>query len=92
VSDVIKKPRQKTVTIGGIEFTFQFPGVRKAIQMTDASKNRYGQLMSEPYYAQIMEHVIVSPRTNWDFWDDHLDIMEEVFAEAIRFLHAPGAS
>ena len=85
----IKKPKQKTVTIGGIEFVFQFPGVRKALQMADASKDRYGNLLSEPYYSQIMEHVIVSPRTNWEFWDEHLDIMEDVFEEAFRFLHNP---
>ncbi|PDO11574.1 MAG: hypothetical protein BLM47_00080 [Candidatus Reconcilbacillus cellulovorans] len=85
----IKKPRQKTVTIGGIEFTFQFPGVRKALQMADESKDRYGNLLTEKYYGQIMEHVIVNPRTNWDFWDDHLDIMEDVFEAAFRFLNNP---
>ncbi|MFB6475775.1 hypothetical protein ACFCW7_23225 [Paenibacillus glucanolyticus] len=88
--DSVKKPKQMTKTIGGIDFTFQFPGVRKVIQMSDQSKDRHGNLMSEPYYGQIMDHVIVQPKTSWDYWDDHQDIMEEVFGTAIRFLNGVG--
>lgn len=82
-----KRPKQLVKTIGGVEYTFQFPGVRKVLQMSDLSKDRFGNLRSEPYYDQIMEHVIVSPRTNWDYWDNHVEHMEEVFGEAMRFLN-----
>lgn len=84
-----KKPKQMTQTIGGIEFTFQFPGVRKALQMVDTSKDRYGNLMSEAYYGQLMDHVIVNPRTTWEFWDENVAILEEVMSVAMRFLNSP---
>jgi hypothetical protein len=82
-----KKPKQLVKTFGGVEYTFQFPGVRKAIQISDASKDRFGNLKSESLYEQLMEHVIVMPKTNWDYWDDHMDHMEEVFGTAFRFLN-----
>ncbi|MDF2657762.1 MAG: hypothetical protein K0Q94_553 [Paenibacillus sp.] len=82
-----KKPKQLVKTIGGVEYTFQFPGVRKAIQISDASKDRFGNLKSEPLYDQLMEHVIVEPRTNWDYWDENMEHMEEVFGTAFRFLN-----
>lgn len=85
----VKKPKQKKVTIGGIEFTFQFPGVKTALEISDRSRDRNGNLLTVPYYEQIMEHVIVNPRTDWDFWDDNVDIVEEVFGQAIRFLNNP---
>lgn len=81
-----KKPKQKSETIGGIDFVFQHPGIRQLLRITDQSKNKDGVLMSETYYKQIMEHVIVAPKTDWDFWDEHDDILEEVMGAAVSFL------
>lgn len=86
-----RKPKQKIVTHGGVEYTLQHPGVRKALQIMDVSKGPNG-ILSEPLYGQLMEHVIVSPRTNWDYWDQHVESMEGVMTEAFRFLVAPGSS
>ena len=82
-----KKPKQLVKEIGGVEYTFQFPGVRKAIQISDASKDRFGNLRSEALYEQLMDHVIVLPKTSWDYWDENMEHMEEVFSTAFRFLN-----
>jgi hypothetical protein len=82
----LANPKQKAVTIQGVEFTFQHPGVRKSLQINDSSRDKHGNLMSEAYYAQLMEHVIVQPRTNWEYWDEHTELLEEVMTEAVRFL------
>lgn len=81
-----KKPKQKTETIGGIEFTFQHPGMRQLVRITDQSKNKHGVLQAEQYYQQLMTHVIVDPKTGWDFWEEHEELMEEVMAAAVNFL------
>lgn len=88
MSDV-KKPKQITKNIGGIDFTFQHPGVRKAIQINDNCRDDKGRMLSELYFSELMEHVIVSPKTTWDFWEDdnHFEVMDEVMAEAARFLN-----
>jgi hypothetical protein len=81
--------RQMKYTAGGIEFTFQHPGLRLAARIKDTSRDQYGHLADEPLFTQLMEHVIVFPKTTWEWWDaepEREDIMKEVFAEALRFL------
>lgn len=80
------QPKQKTITVGETEYVLQHPGVRKALQMKDSSRDQHRNIMAEPYYDQIMQHVIVSPKTNWEYWEEHFDDMEEVIGEAVRFL------
>ncbi|AFC32135.1 hypothetical protein PM3016_5435 [Paenibacillus mucilaginosus 3016] len=81
--------RQMKYTAGGIEFTFQHPGLRLATRIKDTSRDQHGHLADEPLFTQLMEHVIVFPKTTWEWWDaepEREDIMKEVFAEALRFL------
>lgn len=82
-----KKPKQETQTIGGIDFTFQHPGIRTLIRISDKCKNKHGVLQAEPYYTEIMNHVIVDPKTSWDYFEEHEEIMEDVMEAAITFLN-----
>lgn len=85
----MSKPKQITKTIGGIEFTFQHPGIRKTLQINDTSRGDGGKFLSEQYYSQLMEHVIVNPKTNWEFWDEdeNFELLDEVMATAATFLN-----
>lgn len=77
---------QKKVTIDGIEYTLQFPGVREVVRMRDRNKNNAGQLVEEKYYEDVMKNVIVDPKTNWDYWEEH-DGFKEIMDEAATFLN-----
>ncbi|MED4977223.1 hypothetical protein NST70_13675 [Weizmannia sp. FSL K6-0777] len=77
---------QKKVTIDGIEYTLQFPGVREVVRMRDRNKNNVGQLVEEKYYEDVMKNVIVDPKTNWDYWEEH-DGFKEIMDEAATFLN-----
>ncbi|MGX7417811.1 hypothetical protein ACWOFR_03295 [Carnobacterium gallinarum] len=90
ISEVEKRPlkkfgKQETIEIEGIEYTFQFPGIRKAQQILDSSKMLNGVISDEAYNHQLMETVIVEPKTNWDYWDENSGY-REVMALADNFL------
>ena len=76
--------KQEKQTAGGVEYTFQFPGTRKVQEMLDGAKVR-GAFSDTVYNEQMMEHVIVSPKVDWDYWDEH-DGYREVMDAADRFL------
>lgn len=77
--------KQETVTVEGVEYKFQFPGIRKAQQILDASKMLNGVISDEAYNHQLMEIVIIEPKTNWDYWDENAGY-REVMALADNFL------
>lgn len=90
IPETEKKPlnrygKQEKHNVEDVEYTFQFPGVRKAQQILDNSKALGGVFSDEAYNTQIMEHVIVNPKTNWDYWDEHGGY-REVMALADNFL------
>lgn len=90
IPDAEKKPfnkfgKQETHKIGGIEYKFQFPGVRSAQQILDNSKGPAGIFVDEAYNKQLMDTVIVEPKTDWDYWDEH-EGYREVMALADNFL------
>ncbi|MFJ8245176.1 hypothetical protein [Peribacillus asahii] len=76
---------QEQHTVEGVEYTFQFPGVKSTIELLDRSRNGFNNVVDSAYYTEIMEHVIVSPRTNWEYWDKH-DGLREVMHLADNFL------
>jgi len=76
---------QEKHMVEGVEYTFQFPGVKSTIELLDRSRNGFNNVVDSAYYKEIMEHVIVSPRTNWDYWDTH-DGLREVMTLADNFL------
>lgn len=90
ISETEKKPlnkygKQEKHEVDGVEYLFQFPGVRKAQQILDNSKAPGGIFVDEAYNTQLMEHVIVQPKVNWDYWDEH-EGYREVMALADNFL------
>lgn len=53
------------------KYTFQFPGVRKTRELIDRSKNVAGALVLKDYHEELMKHVIIEPKTDWDYWDEN---------------------
>lgn len=90
IPEAEKKPlnkygKQEKITVADVEYTFQFPGVRKAQQILDSSKGMGGVFLDEPYHTQLMDSVIVKPKTDWDYWDE-VEGYREVMSRADNFL------
>jgi hypothetical protein len=68
-----------------VTYLFQHPGVRAGVQIRGRSKDATGHLDEEKYYTELMKHVIVQPKTDWDYWEEHEGFME-VIKEASSFL------
>lgn len=78
---------QATVTINEVEYTLQHPGVRAGVQLRDRSKDMNGNIVEEKFYTELMNHVIVSPRVNWDSADEMGNAaFNELMKEASTFL------
>jgi len=59
--------KQADVTIEGTKFILQHPGFRSASQLRDRSKNQAGTgLSEEKYFAELMKHVVVDPKIDYD--------------------------
>ncbi|NMH83268.1 hypothetical protein [Heyndrickxia coagulans] len=76
---------QEKHTVDGVEYTFQFPGVKATIELLDRCKNRFDNVVDSAYYEEIMENVIVEPKVDWDYWEEHAGL-REVMALADNFL------
>lgn len=90
IPEAEKKPlnkygKQEEQVVDGVTYLFQFPGTRKAQQILDNSKAPGGIFVEEAYHTQLMEHVIVQPKLDWDYWDEH-EGYREVMALADSFL------
>ncbi|EAE3064583.1 TPA: hypothetical protein RD852_000743 [Listeria monocytogenes] len=88
----VKKPLDKFgrqevfIANDDTEYTFQFPGTRRAQEILDESKNGYGVVVDSVYYERIMREVIVEPNgLNLDYWDEH-EGYREVMNAADNFL------
>ena len=81
--ELLAMSKVKKVTVDGIEYTLQHPGMREAVKMRDRCK-KDGDIVEEKYYKEIMDFVIVEPRVSWEYWDEH-DGFQEVMTEAIKF-------
>lgn len=78
---------QKTVTIDETEYVLQHPGVRAGVQLRDRAKDINGNLVEEKFYDELMKHVIVSPKVNWDSADEMGNgAFNELMKEASAFL------
>jgi hypothetical protein len=84
---------QKIVEVEGIEYTLQHPGHREATRIQDRVQLGEGKVSTEKYYEELMKHVIVSPKTSWDYFDGNekkeiegVDGFEDVMKEAADFL------
>lgn len=77
--------KQETYTNSGVDYTFQFPGTRKTQEILDNSKGLGGVFSDTRYHEQLMEHVIVSPKVSFEYFDEQ-DGYREVMAAADLFL------
>jgi hypothetical protein len=80
-----KSGTQKTITVNEVEYTLQHPGVRAGVQIRGRSKDATGHLDEEKYYTELMKHVIVQPKVDWDYWEENEGFLE-VMKEASSFL------
>lgn len=67
--------KQKKVTVAGVEYTLQFPGVRRAQQILDNSKTS-GVFRDDAYHTMLMDEIIVDPKIDWDYWDENEGYIE----------------
>jgi hypothetical protein len=67
------------------KYTFQFPGILKTQELIDGSTNGYGTTVTKDYNEALMKHVIIEPKTDWDYWDEN-EGYRRVMEEADRFL------
>lgn len=77
--------QKKYTSKSGKEYTFQFPGVRFAAQISDRIKNKHGIASEEKMGDELMKHVIVQPKLTWDSFEDKKEF-NEVMEAAYLFL------
>ncbi|QBO37281.1 hypothetical protein EQG49_12830 [Periweissella cryptocerci] len=73
-----------------IEYKFQFPGVEETVTLKDNAKSADGVFIWHDYYKSIMDVVLVSPRTDFDYWENHKgfgQVMEAGVDFLERFLY-----
>ncbi|MFC6202573.1 hypothetical protein ACFP1L_11935 [Lactiplantibacillus nangangensis] len=52
-------------------YTFYFPGLAKAEGIIDSSRMGNGAIATRSYNQQLMDQVVVEPKTNWEYWEEH---------------------
>ncbi|MGG3450183.1 hypothetical protein [Domibacillus aminovorans] len=84
---------QKIVEVEGTEYTLQHPGHREATRIQDRVQTGEGKFSTEKFYEELMKHVIVSPKVNWEYFDGNEakgieghDGFDELMKEAAAFL------
>ncbi|MFY0324907.1 hypothetical protein [Bacillus sp. YIM B13590] len=69
--------KQKKVTIQGTEYTLQHPGTRRMVELQDEAVNlNTGKPTSADLYDLYMKEVVVDPRVNYEYFDEHEGFME----------------
>jgi len=82
-----KKGTQKEVTVEGVDYIFQHPGLLESIRIRDRSKNENGALIEENIFKELMDHVIFlkdGGKVTWDHFEEH-EGFKEVIKEASAF-------
>lgn len=77
--------KQKTVPVGGTDYTLQHPGVRWYLQNTDRHKTRGGNMNSEAYIGSLLENVVIEPKVKIDDFES-LGDLEKLVSEIESFL------
>ncbi|AKG05814.1 hypothetical protein AAV35_012675 [Salimicrobium jeotgali] len=78
---------KKEVEVEGVTYTFQHPGTRAFAQIQDRIQVEGGKMSSERMSEELFKHVIVEPKVDFDYFDEH-DGYEEVITEAMSFLRS----
>lgn len=82
-----KKGSQKEITVEGIDYILQHPGLLESIRMRDRSKNENGAIIEENLYKELMEHVIFikdGGKATFEHFEENGGF-KEVIQEASRF-------
>ncbi|SFJ44270.1 hypothetical protein SAMN02799624_04540 [Paenibacillus sp. UNC496MF] len=88
MSQPAKPFKQKTfISSSGTEYVFQFPGIRKAVQIQDKISDKHGQVNGEALVDELLRHVIVQPKMTMEDFED-LGELTEVADAASDFLFA----
>lgn len=80
-----KAGTQKVVKVEGIDYTLQHPGVREFVRLQDRVKDDNGHPSNEKYSEEVMKIVVVDPKVDWDYFEEH-EGYEELIKEAGQFL------
>ncbi|MCM3598716.1 hypothetical protein M4D55_23435 [Metabacillus idriensis] len=67
------------------EYTLQHPGLREGVRLRGRAKDQFGNVDEEKLFDELMKHVIVSPKTTWDYWEEN-EGYTEVLKAATTFL------
>lgn len=87
-----KKGEQKEITVEGIDYVIQYPGLREAIRMRDNSKNEHGVQVGEKLYSALMEHVVFlkgGGKVTYEHFEENGGFTE-VMKEAVNFTFQEG--
>lgn len=76
---------QKQVTVEEVEYTLQHPGTRAYAQIQDRIQMENGSPSNEKLSEEVFKHVIVQPKVDFDYFDEH-EGYEELMKEAFTFL------
>lgn len=70
--------KQRTEVVNGREYKFQGIPVRHRVKFRDQAKNKHGVVNEEKYYELLMKHVVIEPKVDWEYFDEHDEDFEEV--------------
>ncbi|PZD96398.1 hypothetical protein DNH61_07765 [Paenibacillus sambharensis] len=76
--------KQKVVkTASGKEYVLQHPGVRAVTKISDRIKNKHGVIMDERLCDEMLQHIVVEPKTTLESFDSYpemIDVVRRAFA------------
>ena len=82
---------QRTEEINGTKYVFQFPGVRAANEAADRAKNEHGVLMQTKLQEELWKHVVVSPKVDFEYFEEKMDDYAKVLEVAQEVFNGPFA-
>lgn len=67
-------------TINETEYIFQYPGKRRALQITDESTDKDNKTSKEILIEKMLKEIVVSPTVDLDYFDEeeHMDDFDRV--------------
>lgn len=71
------KTKTKEFTVNGRRYIFQRPPFSEIGRITDAAKDSNGRIVPLKMYKLMMEHVIVSPRVDFRYFDEVEPVKEK---------------
>lgn len=82
-----KKGTQKEITVEGVDYILQHPGLLESIRIRDRSKNENGAIIEELLYKELLDHVIFikdGGKATFEHFEEHGGF-KDVIREASSF-------